>query len=199
MWQPGQLNSTTMRNRIEAESASAGQRRPDRDLQGFAGACTTAYRPLPTALFQRSAAPALQGPAPLSFRRQNKKNQEPARSGGLTLVSAAGRLATIGGPGCPHREAQDSRARQSSPDGGILRDHCRRFGVAPCYGHRRPVVVEAFLLGGARAAVSRLQPACTGAQRQRLSDRGTGVRQVPVSVTRALCPMGGTFRGGGRA
>ena len=190
-----------MRNRIEAGPTSAGQRWPDRDPQGSASACTPAYRPLPTAPFQRSAALVPQGPAPwsLSFRRQKKKNQELTRSARLPQLSPAGRLATIGGVGCPHREAQDSRPRQSASDGGILRDHARHHEDVSRYGHQRQAADATFLLGGARAAVSRLQPACTGAQRQRLSDIGTGVRRVPVSVTRALSAMGGTFRGDGRA
>lgn len=182
MWQPGQLDPTTMRNRIEAGPTSAGQRWPDRDPQGPASACTPAYRPLPPAPFQRSAAPAPQGPAPLSFRRQNKKNQELTRSARLPQLSPAGRLATIGGVGCP-----------------ALRDHDRHHEGAACYGHQRPAADATFLPGGARAAVSRRQPACTGAQRQHLTDHPAGVRRVPVSVTRALSAMGGTFRGDGRA
>lgn len=51
-----------------------------------------------------------------------------------------------------------------------------------------------FLPGGACAAVSRRQPAFTGVS-QRRCRCGTGVEEVPVSVTRALSAMGGTFRG----
>lgn len=120
-----------------------------------------------------------------------------ARPGALVFVFPKTKEKKSGAD--PKREAAAAKPRQSASDGGILRDHARHHEDVSRYGHQRQAADATFLLGGARAAVSRLQPACTGAQRQRLSDIGTGVRRVPVSVTRALSAMGGTFRGDGRA